>query len=149
MNFLAPVRFARWLHEDFSIALQLAQTVHQFPFILHCIISTRSLKRLFAMSFVGRLRATRETIKPSDPWLMPLRSIRGSIGHDGLERIATDAIFERLELPPVKRTPDAAKRLRGLMVELGWTPVRSRHVTSRGRAARVRGYARMLRRPPS
>jgi hypothetical protein len=29
------------------------------------------------------------------------------------------------------------------MVDLGWTPVRSRHVTSRGRAARVRGYARM------
>jgi hypothetical protein len=72
-----------------------------------------------------------------------MRNVRGQIGHDGVERIATDAVFEQLDLPPLKRTPEAAKRLRGLMVELGWVPVRSRHVTSRGRAARVRGYARM------
>src|SRR5450759_4671128 len=93
-------------------------------------------------SFVERLRASR-TITPSDPWTAPLRNIRGQIGHDGVERIATDAVFEQLDLPPLKRTPEAAKRLKGLMVMLGWTPVRSRHVSSRGRAARVRGYARM------
>jgi hypothetical protein len=93
-------------------------------------------------SFVTRLRAARSPIKPSDPWNNALRKVRGQIGHDGLERIATDAIFEHLELPPLKRTPEAAKRLKGLMVDLGWTPVRARHVTSRGRAARVRGYAR-------
>jgi hypothetical protein len=92
-------------------------------------------------AFVDRLRAAR-TIRPSDPWTIPLRNIRGRVGHDGVARIATDAIFEYLHVPPLKRTPEAAKRLRGLMVELGWTPVRSRHVTSRGRAARVRGYAR-------
>jgi hypothetical protein len=95
------------------------------------------------MSFVERLLAARETIKPSDPWTKPLRNVRGSIGHDGVERISTDAIFERLDLQRLKRTPEAAKRLKGLMVDLGWTPVRSRHATSRGRAARVRGYARM------
>src|SRR5437899_13037689 len=94
-------------------------------------------------SFVGRLRVARQTIQPSDPWTKPLRNVRGSIGHDGLERISTDAIFEHLDLPPLKRTPKAAKRLKGLMVDLGWTPVRARHVMSRGRAARVRGYARM------
>jgi hypothetical protein len=93
-------------------------------------------------SFLERLRAAR-TIKPSDPWTSALRVIRGPIGHDGVERIATDAVFEQLDLPPLKRTPEAAKRLKLLMVDLGWTPVRSRHVTSRGRAARVRGYARM------
>jgi hypothetical protein len=93
-------------------------------------------------SFVERLKAHR-TIKPSDPWTAPLRNIRGQIGHDGVERIATDAVFEQLDLPTLKRTPEAAKRLRGLMVELGWTPVRARAVTARGRAARVRGYARM------
>ena len=95
------------------------------------------------MSFVERLRATRQAIKPPHPWTTPLRNIRGQVGHDGLERIATDAVFEHLDLPPLKRTPETAKRLKGLMVDLGWTPVRSRHVTSRGRAARVRGYARM------
>ena len=94
-------------------------------------------------SFIERLRAARSNIKPSDPWTTPLRNIRGQIGHDGVERIATDAVFEQLDLPPLKRTPEAAKRLKGLMVDLGWTPVRARAVTARGRAARVRGYARM------
>jgi hypothetical protein len=95
------------------------------------------------MSFVEHLLTARENIKPSDPWIQTLRTIKGQIGYDRVERIATEAAFEHLGVPPFQRTPDAAKRLRGLMVELGWTPVRSRHVTSRGRAARVRGYARM------
>jgi hypothetical protein len=95
------------------------------------------------MSFIEHLQDARKTIKRSDPWTAPLRNIRGQIGHDGVERVATDAVFEKLDLPPLKRTPEAAKRLKLLMVDLGWTPVRSRHVTSRGRAARVRGYARM------
>jgi hypothetical protein len=95
------------------------------------------------MSFLEHLQVARQNIKPSDPWIAALRKIRGQIGHDGVERIATDAVFEQLDLPPLKRTPEAAKRLRGLMVELGWTPVRARAVTARGRAARVRGYARM------
>jgi hypothetical protein len=98
---------------------------------------------MLKQSFVERLRDTRQTIKPSDSWTAPLRNVRGQIGHDGVERIATDAVFEHLDLLRLKRTPEAAKRLKGLMVDLGWTPVRSRHVTSRGRAARVRGYARM------
>lgn len=96
------------------------------------------------MSFIERLRAAR-TAAPSHPWTSVLRNIRGYRGIDGVERIATDAIFEKLDVPPLKRTPEAAKQLRGLMVELGWTPVRARFVTARGRAARVRGYARAPR----
>jgi hypothetical protein len=95
------------------------------------------------MSFIKDLQEARKTIKPSDPWTAPLRNVRGQIGHDGVERIATDAVFEQLDLPRLKRTPEAAKRVKLLMVDLGWTPVRSRHVTSRGRAAQVRGYARL------
>ena len=95
------------------------------------------------MSFIQHLQDARKTIKPPDPWTAPLRNVHGQIGHDRVERVATDAVFEQLDLPPLKRTPEAAKRLKLLMVDLGWTPVRSRHVTSRGRAARVRGYARM------
>ena len=95
------------------------------------------------MSFVERLRDNRQTIKPSDPWTAPLRNIRGQIGHDGVARISTDRVFEIMDIPRLKRTPEAAKRLKLLMVDLGWTPVRSRHVNSRGRASRVRGYARM------
>ena len=69
-------------------------------------------------SFLETLRASRQTIKPSDPWTATLRTIKGQIGHDGIERIATDAVFEKLDLPPMKRTPEAAKRLKGVMVEL-------------------------------
>jgi hypothetical protein len=98
---------------------------------------------MLKQSFVERLRVTRQIAKPKDRWTAPLQTIRGQIGHDGLERISTDAVFEQIDIPRLKRTPEAAKRLKLLMVDLGWTPVRSRHVTSRGRAARVRGYARM------
>lgn len=95
------------------------------------------------MSFIERLRATRQTIAPPDGWVDVLRTIKGQTGYyDGVERVSTEAIFEKLGVPPVKRTPAAAKRLRAIMTQLGWCPVRSRHVTSRGRAARVRGYAR-------
>jgi hypothetical protein len=95
------------------------------------------------MSFIECLRVARQTLKPSDPWTAPLRILRGQIGHDRIERIATDAVFEQLDLPRLQRTPEAAKRLKSLMVDLGWTPVRARAVTARGRAARVRGYARI------
>ena len=71
----------------------------------------------------GRLRAVRSNIKPSDPWTTPLRKIRGQIGHDRVERIATDAVFEHLDLPRLQRTPEAAKRVKLLMIGLGWTPV--------------------------
>jgi hypothetical protein len=72
-------------------------------------------------SFVEHLRTTRQTVKPSDPWMASLRNIQGSLGSDGIERISTERVFELLDLPRLKRTPEAAKRLRCLMVELGWT----------------------------
>ena len=50
-------------------------------------------------SFVERLRITRQNIKPSDPWTTPLRNIRGQVGHDRVERINTDAVFEHLDIP--------------------------------------------------
>ena len=93
-------------------------------------------------AFIVRLRAARSSIKPSDPWIGDLRKIRGRTGNDGVNRIATEAVFDLLALPRFQRTPEAGKRIKTIMLELGWTPVRARHVTSRGRAARVRGYAR-------
>src|SRR5882724_1569772 len=95
------------------------------------------------LSFVEQLQVARQSVKRSDPWTSTLKKIKGQVGHDRVERIATDAVFEQIDLPPLMRTPEAAKWLKGLLEDLGWTSVRSRHVTSRGRAARVRGYARM------
>ena len=98
------------------------------------------------MSFIERLHEARNTIIPSSPWLPVLRKIKGQRGIDGLERIATEHIFERLDIPPVRRTPQAAKQVCQLMTGLGWSATRVRAVTSRGRAARVRGYARVFHR---
>lgn len=94
------------------------------------------------LSFTAQLRAFR-AIKRSDPWLGTLRMLRGRRGDDRVERISTDAIFDALDLPPFKRTPEAGKRVKTMMIELGWTPVRARHLTSNGFRSRLRGYARM------
>jgi hypothetical protein len=91
-------------------------------------------------AFLERLRAARSNIKPFDPWTDALQKIRGETGSDGVDRIATEAVFDVLDLPRFQRTPEAGKRIKTIMLELGWVPVRARHVTSRGRAARVRGY---------
>lgn len=93
--------------------------------------------------FLVRLQEAHQTITPSDPWMTALTSVKGRIGSDGVERISTEMVFEQLDVPPVNRTPELTKRLRGLMVQCGWTPVRARHVTGKGHAARVRGYARL------
>ena len=70
-------------------------------------------------SFVERLRvapSNHKTIRPLD---QRTANICGHVGHDGVERIATDAVFEQLDLPPLKQTPEAAKRLRLLTVDMG------------------------------
>jgi hypothetical protein len=107
---------------------------------------------------VARLRLSRRNstprLTPWNPWFhyyldrtafwdRVLQKIRGETGSDGVNRIATERVFDVLDLPRFQRTPEAGKRIKTIMMELGWTPVRARHVTSRGRAARVRGYARM------
>ncbi len=94
------------------------------------------------MSFLEKLRGSAAK-KPSDPWMAALHLLNVRSGSDRIERIATDALFDFLDIAPLQRTPEAAKRLRRVMVELGWTPMRVRSATARGRASRVRGYVRM------
>lgn len=97
------------------------------------------------VSFIERLKAAK-SLDLSDPWQSQLKAARGSVGSDGVERLSTDAIFDVLNLPAFKRTPEAAKRVRASMTGLGWTPVRARHLTSNGHRSRVRGYARVAAR---
>ena len=103
------------------------------------------------MAWTEQLRAGRENhTVPEHPWRPILETIKGDIGRDGVERIATDRVFDLLDvllaegMPRYKRTPEAQKQLKAQMVLLGWCPVRARLVT-RGFAARVRAYARMPR----
>jgi hypothetical protein len=107
------------------------------------------------MAFTEQLRAAREDHTQTEhPWRPILESVNGEVGRDGVERIATDRLFDLLDvfLPEgmsrFKRTPEAQKQLKAQMVLLGWCPVRARLVT-RGFAARVRAYARMSSHMPT
>jgi hypothetical protein len=91
-------------------------------------------------------KAAAQTLTKMDAWKPVLANLKGRVGSDGIERVATEAALDALGLARHERNPDAAKRLRGLMLELGWVAVRATHVTARGRAARVRGYARQTKR---
>ena len=144
--FLVHHRNARWLHEscrgpNLPGPLSIAVLVN---YICGQLLSISGPLKSERMSFLQGLKTRREIIAPSDPWLPPPRKLKGESGYyDRTERVGTEAVFEYLGVPPFQRTPAAAQRLRGLMVELGWTPVRSRQTTSKGIATRVRGYARL------
>lgn len=84
-----------------------------------------------------------QALTPSDSWKRILETIKGRVGSDKVEKIATEACFDALNLKCLERTPAAAKRLKLVMSNLGWTAVRTTSVTARGRATRVRGYARL------
>jgi hypothetical protein len=64
------------------------------------------------------------------------------VGDDGIERVATQAVFDLLEVPQRGRTAGACRRLARVMGGLGWTPVRARGLTQTGLRDQVRGYAR-------
>jgi hypothetical protein len=64
------------------------------------------------------------------------------IGPEGSEVIATQRIFDFLEVPLRSRTTGAARRLCKLMTQLGWTPIRCRGRARGELRERVRGYCR-------
>ena len=94
-------------------------------------------------SFIESLKPTHQTTTPSNHPTMDLSTLCGRVDSRGVERISTEALFDQLGVPPFKRTPELASRLRGLMVAQGWTPIRGNYMTNKGHAARVRGYARL------
>ena len=52
-----------------------------------------------------------------DPWKSVLRTLKGRIGHDGVERIATVHMFDELEIP-LRRRPSLTVRLSRVMQKL-------------------------------
>jgi hypothetical protein len=100
-------------------------------------------------SFIERLHAARAAIAaPVDPWRLPLERLHGKIGDDGVERIATQVIFDVLEIPQRARGAGACRRLAKLMRELGWRPIKARGLNQRGLLEQIRGYARDRTRSP-
>jgi hypothetical protein len=96
------------------------------------------------MSFLEELHKARTAAAEQDvhPWAVHLEGLRGVVGHDGVERITTQAVFDHLEVPQTRRTTAASITLARLMRGLGWTQVRVRALTRRGLKEQVRGYAR-------
>jgi hypothetical protein len=100
------------------------------------------------MTFLEELHKARAavaelTVHPSE---LRLEGLGGVVGHDGVERITTQAVFDHLEVPQTRRTTAASIDLARLMRGLGWTQVRVRALTRRGLKEQVRGYAREVRR---
>lgn len=97
-------------------------------------------------AFVERLRLEVESSrqKPADPWVQRLATLKGRKGAGNIECLSTEAVFDFLAVRPLERTPQAGKRLKAAMCQLGWTWTRARHVTLTGSVGRVRGYARCL-----
>jgi hypothetical protein len=95
------------------------------------------------MALLGKLRmATAELETPADPWLAPLKRVRGKVGFDSLERVTSQTLLDMLEVPQRGRTAGTYRRLAKLMAELGWAAVRLRDLTRGGYKEQVRGYVR-------
>jgi hypothetical protein len=95
-------------------------------------------------SWTQRLQDARDhaLAQSSDPWRIRLERVRGKIFDDGIERIATQAVFDFLEVPQRNRTAPACRRLRNLMTEGGWVPIKARGLNQAGFRDQIRGYAR-------
>jgi hypothetical protein len=107
------------------------------------------LKRGNSVSFIELLKQTQAAAEArnADPWRIRLEGIRGNMGDDGVERISTQALFDRLEVPQSSRGAGACRRLAHLMRDLGWMPVKARGLTQAGYKDQIRGYARDKRLP--
>jgi hypothetical protein len=95
-------------------------------------------------SFVQSLRVAARSGRSSraeDAWEPRLRKLKGRIGHDGIERIATNDVFDALEVP-MRRRQSEAIRLSRVMRGLGWHNIRAHGLNPGSYRDRVRGYAR-------
>ena len=105
----------------------------------------RARVEIAMVSWVTRMRnAAAETAvaRKVDPWRLRLERLRGKVGDDNIERIATQAIFDVLEVPQRNRGTGACKRLARLMRELGWSSIKARGLNQKGFLEQIRGYAR-------
>jgi hypothetical protein len=96
------------------------------------------------MSFIERLRESRDKVRKeaADPWRASLQGLKGKVWDDKVERIASMAVFDYLDVPQGMRTAQTCRRLAKIMTELGWTPIRARGLNRSGYKEQVRGWAR-------
>jgi hypothetical protein len=102
------------------------------------------------VSFLEKVRQIQAEMaaRDAEPWRLPLERLRGRVGDDGIERIATQAVFDFLEIPQVNREAGACKRLARVMKDLGWNPIKARGLNQAGFRDQIRGYAKDKRDSP-
>jgi len=106
--------------------------------------SGQSIPRTDHRSFLQSLRDGAQAARKAaaeHPWEPVLRTLRGKVAADGIERISTNEIFDELEIP-MRRRPSNTVRLSKIMRRLGWANVRARGLSRGSYRDRVRGYAR-------
>ena len=100
--------------------------------------------RIVHRSFREQLREAAYAARAAgaqDPWEPVLRQLKGRIGHDGVERIATAEVFDHLEVPTCRRC-GLTVRLSRVMRKVGWSNIRARGLNACSYRDRVRGFAR-------
>ncbi len=92
-------------------------------------------------SFTRQMRATAEKAAKAEPesdrWERKLKSLKGVIGHDGIERISFNDVCDALEVP-MKMRPNVKIRLSRVMGTLGWSNIRARNTTQPERKCSLR-----------
>jgi hypothetical protein len=92
-------------------------------------------------SFMRILKESAEHANDEEhPWVPQLRKLKGHVVGD-VERISTRDVFDRLEVPPKKRS-QLTRQLSRMMSELGWSNIRAHGLNEHSFLSRVRGYAR-------
>lgn len=106
--------------------------------------------RVVHRSFHEQLREAADAARAAeqDPWEPILRTLKGRIGHDGVERVSTTDVFDHLEVP-MRRRPSLTVRLSRVMRKLGWTNIRARGLNPGSYRDRVRGFAREVATHPA
>jgi hypothetical protein len=96
------------------------------------------------MAFIETLRTGRDRVRKDavDPWRERLQKLKGKVWDDDVERIATQAVFDHLDVSQGMRTAQACRRVSKIMTELGWSPIRARGLNRSGYRDLVRGWAR-------
>jgi hypothetical protein len=102
------------------------------------------------VSFIEKLNQAKaeRAARNAEPWRLPLERLHGKDSGDGIERIATQAVFDFLEVPQVNRGAGACKRLARVMKDLGWSPIKARGLNQAGFRDQIRGYAKDLQGSP-
>ena len=94
--------------------------------------------------FLQQLREAADAARAAsdvDPWEPKLHKLKGRIGHDGVERVSTNDVFDHLEIP-LRRRSSLTVRLSRVMRKLGWSNIRARGLNPGSYRDRVRGFAR-------